>query len=296
VVAADVDGVIERLLQEGLREVFIVDAQLRSNSAVRAMRRDTLFQRRLSVHCAVEMRDYIDVHQAADILEVERRLTERRARPEQRLVLDDSRWSHKAWMSKIDVDLFERILLRQGQTVGPQFEVLEWGAGRSTLYFTEHLRQSGQTFRWLAIDYDRGYVEREIAPKLADRPGVHLTYADGPAPATAAEVEIVVYDKGLLQPFLAGREQDRRADLDDYVTYPARLSRRFDFIFVDGRKRRRCLIEAARLLKPNGLVLLHDSYRRHYQCAFRHYRYQRMLGEILWIGSQADTDFLDWIL
>ena len=72
----------------------------------------------------------------------------------------------------------------------------------------------------------------------------------------AQALEILAFDKGPLQPYLEGHDRDRLADLDAYVAYPATLDRRFDFIFVDGRKRRRCLIEAAQLLKPNGAVVL----------------------------------------
>jgi hypothetical protein len=201
-------------------------------------------------------------------------------------------------MSQIDADLFERVLLRQSQAAQGKFQVLEWGAGRSTLYFTARLRETDLSFNWLTLEYDRGYIEREIAPKLAGQAGVRLTYPEADPPAAMPDeqaLEIVAFDKGPLQPYLEGHDRDRLADLDAYVAYPAGLGRRFDFIFVDGRKRRRCLIEAAQLLKPNGVVILHDAYRRHYQCAFENYRSKRMLGEILWIGTQHDTDFLEWI-
>jgi CMP-N-acetylneuraminic acid synthetase len=79
VTAADVDRAVDRLLSESLREVFSVDGQLRSNSIVRALRREALFQRRLSVHCAVMVLDYIDVHYAEDLPRVEARLLQRLA-------------------------------------------------------------------------------------------------------------------------------------------------------------------------------------------------------------------------
>jgi CMP-N-acetylneuraminic acid synthetase len=75
--AADVDLAVDRLVQEGLREVFSVDGQGRSNSIVRALSREALFQRRLSVKCAVFVLDYVDIHYASDIPLVEARLRER---------------------------------------------------------------------------------------------------------------------------------------------------------------------------------------------------------------------------
>ena len=79
VTAADVDRAMQRLETEQLREVFSVDGQLRSNSIVRALTREALFQRRLSVRCAVMVLDYIDIHYAADIPAVEARLRQRAA-------------------------------------------------------------------------------------------------------------------------------------------------------------------------------------------------------------------------
>ena len=219
--------------------------------------------------------------------------------PPPRLVLDDSEWSHKAWMSRIDTELFERVLLRKGQAAQGAFQVLEWGAGRSTLYFSRRLQELGLPYQWLSLDYDRGYVDREVAPQLVNRPEARLIYADDAkleaAGSVAHPLQVVVFDRGRLQPFLGGHAADRHANLHDYVTYPARLGGRYDLIFVDGRKRRRCLLEAARLLKTDGVALLHDAYRPHYQCAFESFRSQRMLGEILWVGSQADTTFVDLI-
>lgn len=82
VTAADVDRAVDRLQAEGLREVFSVDAQFRSNSIVRALTREALFQRRLSVRCAVMVLDYIDIHSADDVAAAEARLRQRAAAQE----------------------------------------------------------------------------------------------------------------------------------------------------------------------------------------------------------------------
>lgn len=77
VTSQDIDHAINRLVNEGLREVFSVDANLCSTSVVRALRRETLFQRRLSVGCAVMILDYVDIHYLSDIEKVESRLRAR---------------------------------------------------------------------------------------------------------------------------------------------------------------------------------------------------------------------------
>jgi SAM-dependent methyltransferase len=214
-------------------------------------------------------------------------------------VLDDSNWSEKAWMSQVDANLFERVLVRKAKAATASFDVLEWGAGRSTLYFSKLLSELGINFHWLSLEYDPGYIQHDIAPKLAARAGARILPASADMTdavwAGPMSLDVIVFDQGPLQPFLDGHDQDRLADLDGYVDYPAQLGRQYDFIFVDGRKRRRCLLEAARLLKPGGVAVLHDAYRPHYQCAFPAFASQRMLGEILWIGAQDKTDFLNWI-
>ena len=216
-------------------------------------------------------------------------------------MLDDSDWSHKAWMSKVDADLFEQILLRQAEAAD-RLDVLEWGAGRSTLYFTNLLRQLGHNFNWVAVEYDRAYFHNELEPKLSTVPGVEVAFIDTGRRAAPARlprpdqgITFAIFDHGKLSPFLANHEADRLPDLDAYVDFPRDFGQRFDLILVDGRKRRRCLLAAADSLKPNGVTLIHDAYRSYYHCAFERYHSHRPIGEILWIGSNEATDFSQWL-
>lgn len=75
--ASDIDRAFDRLVAEGLREVVSVDAGGRSNSAVRVLRRETLFQDRLSVGFAVMRLDYVDIHTREDLEAAGVRLEER---------------------------------------------------------------------------------------------------------------------------------------------------------------------------------------------------------------------------
>ncbi len=214
-------------------------------------------------------------------------------------VLDDSDWSAKAWMSKPDANLFDALVHIKSADTHGRLDVLEWGAGRSTSYFTRALHTlRGTNFCWHSIEYDRDYFEREIRPVLGDLPEstVGLVEADSDPrvlfPASTP-VEFAVYDHGTLKPMLDEGIADRKVNMDAYVAHPSGLGRRFDIILVDGRKRRRCLIEAASLLKEGGVAVLHDAQRTYYHCAFEHYRANSLLGEILWFGTQMDDDFFD---
>ena len=216
-------------------------------------------------------------------------------------VLDDSQWSHKAWMSVTDADLVEKVLLYRAEHAQGTFHALEWGSGKSTTYFTNLLRERGLDFNWLTLEYDRAFFESSFLEFLKTRDRVRVEYLDENSRATVLqnsdsfEIEAAVFDKGKLSPFDPNHAADRLVNLDQYVQYPATLHKKFDFILVDGRHRRRCLLEASKLLKPRGVAFLHDAYREYYHCAFDAFRSRRAIGDILFIGAQYETDFEEFL-
>ena len=123
-------------------------------------------------------------------------------------VLDDSDWSAKAWMSKPDANLFDALLhIKSARTAG-RLDVLEWGAGRSTSYFTRALHAlRGDNFCWHSIEYDRGYFEGEIRASLDALPTSTVGLVESGADLQAMSpgttpVEFAVYDHGTLKPML----------------------------------------------------------------------------------------------
>ena len=54
------------------------------------------------------------------------------------------------------------------------------------------------------------------------------------------------------------------ADLQEYVEYPRGG---FDLIYVDGMRRNQCLKRAQQIIRPDGIVLLHDAERASYRRA-----------------------------
>jgi hypothetical protein len=213
--------------------------------------------------------------------------------------------SHKAWMTVRDADLLESLFVAHAARHGSPVDVLEWGAGRSSLWYSSALAWQGLLGSWLALEHNREFFVGEVAPELTSRASAAYVLserlgADGPEPGDGElnggpTLRVVVFDAGELRPFDPGREDDRRADLDNYVGLPAALGRRFDIVLVDGRKRRRCLLEASALLNDGGIVVLHDAWRTHYQCAFEAYPFARRIGDELWVGARCDPD-LDSIL
>ncbi len=176
----------------------------------------------------------------------------------------------KPQMSSDEILVIEQVLLHHGS----QVDVLEWGTGGSTVYFTQVLREQGVSYSWTGIEYNRLWHKR-INELLQSDPRVHL----------------VLFDVG------NAANKQRDLTMDEYVAYPATLGKKFDVILVDGRKRRRCLLEAAKLLKSGGIVLLHDARRSYYHCAFRAYPDSRMLlWSGLWQGRLEDPGLARWAL
>lgn len=137
---------------------------------------------------------------------------------------------------------------------------LEWGCGGSTIVFPQFLKACAARFRWTSIEHDPVWRQ-----KVADE-ALRLNLSE-------VSVSLVRCDG---DPHLE--------PMDDYVDYPFGLARRHSFIFVDGRKRRRCLITAAKILAVGGVVVLHDAEREHYHCAFEHFTRHERIGDKLWRG------------
>jgi len=166
------------------------------------------------------------------------------------------------YMTKREREIMCDCLLAVAHRCSPPMRILEWGSGGSTVFFTDLLASHGIGYEWLSLEYNAGWHEK-VSAAVEGRP-----------------VEVKLFDVGNNDLF------QRHTDMDDYVDYPASLGTRYDFILVDGRKRRRCLLEGVSLVTPVGVVALHDAYRKRYHCALEAYGEQDMAvdGTTLWFG------------
>ena len=165
----------------------------------------------------------------------------------------------RPWMEQSDVDLIEARLV--GNHL-PAINVLEWGSGGSTVHFPAALKSKGIKYHWLSLEYNASWYSHITA----------LTRHD-------IDIEVVLFDVG------NNELQQRNAEMQNYIHYPASLNQKFDVIIIDGRKRRRCLLEAARLLNSGGAAFLHDAERTYYHCAFSSFRSGEFLSKKLWVGT-----------
>lgn len=134
-------------------------------------------------------------------------------------------------------DEFRRVLL----TYAPNArQFLEWGAGYTTRLIAEHCaRNKGEYF--LTVDDNRDYLRDVITPLLGHRF------------VNACAIDLV------------GPCVNDRDEGPNYSTYPLTLGRRFDFIFIDGRRRMECALMARLMCHRETVVVLHDYRRTRYQ-------------------------------
>lgn len=168
-----------------------------------------------------------------------------------------------------EIRTLERALLSLS---GKPLRILEWGSGGSTVYFTAFLRSRGIPYEWTSIEYHKGWHEK-VQSALSDDPNT----------------AVVLFDSGngsILQPDIP---------MDEYVAYPRTLGKKFDFILVDGRKRRRCLLEARNLVSDDGFVFLHDAQRSYYHSAFPSYPRSRFVSARLWLGMAKAPNPVTWL-
>ena len=174
--------------------------------------------------------------------------------------------SIRPYMRYREIGIIEEIL----QKIKPR-KCLEWGSGFSTLYFAKFMAENPQ---WISIEHDKSWCG-EIKKKIR-HPNTEIFYV----PANGSY-------------HTAACEDDAYTDFKDYIEYPGRFGN-FDFILVDGRARKECLIKAHEIIYNNGVIVLHDSNRKYYHEPFSMYKYQVLFTDYqkyngvpeggLWIG------------
>lgn len=132
-------------------------------------------------------------------------------------------------------------------------KVLEWGSGNGTIYFSKFLKEKNTNFKWVAIEHFVPWYEKVTAMlKENNLCGNVQCFLKNPT-----------YQKN--------KNIQEMLDLDEYINFPSTLGIKFDFILVDGRKRKECLKKASTILSPDGVVILHDAERQWYHDGCKYY-------------------------
>ena len=176
-------------------------------------------------------------------------------------------------MAKGDLTIFKAVLSSAGRE---KLRVLEWGSGRSTVYFPKFLRSIQRAFDWRAMEFNQGWYER-VTQRVAQAglgDQVHVDFHEFIDPRLSWENHVPDYDTD--------------PELQKYLHSPKEEGLQFDLIIVDGRLRRRCLLEAINVLAPNGIVMLHDAHRTWYHCALDSYPHV----QFFMIGGAPDNSLV----
>jgi hypothetical protein len=215
----------------------------------------------------------------------------------------------KPWMEEREVDIIEEILSK----LQPR-NSLEWGAGYSTIYFTKFLQKDA---KWTSIEHNKDWAHK-ISCYLLQAPIFQCRrrqyefvefYLRGQLSAVGLKtcnklVRLMTTcrnPKPLIKvfhvppnhmPWSDINGDGTYSDLKDYIEFPGE-NESFDFILIDGRARKDCLIKTHEIVRDKGIVILHDANRKYYQEPFKLYKHQILYCDNrkdaggLWIGSKG---------
>jgi hypothetical protein len=148
-------------------------------------------------------------------------------------------------------------LMAAVHAVGPRW-FLEWGAGGTT---REILTRSETIEKYVSVEHDRAWFKSVGEAAGGDpRLSLHLVEADVPVENGAGDAERWAY--------AMRAEKDPRM-FASYIAFPRTLGLTFDFVLVDGRARSLCVVEGFSLLRPGGVLALHDAQRTEYHDAVK---------------------------
>jgi hypothetical protein len=152
---------------------------------------------------------------------------------------------YKAWMSGRDQDIFHKIVFNVSK-IAKTPNILEWGSGQSTIFFTSYLNSIGVDYKWCSLEYNQEFFDTKLYPVLQKETKAKLVWRNptwdmGDVVTNengSGLIRLFCFPHGDVKPF--SNYADRSVNMDDYVDFPSSLGEKFDLIFVDGRKRRRC--------------------------------------------------------
>jgi|CXWL01.1.fsa_nt_gi predicted O-methyltransferase YrrM len=192
-------------------------------------------------------------------------------------------------MTKKEIAIYKKTLLSLYD--GKLLNIFEYGSGFSTVYFAKFLRKNNINFHIDAVDNHEGWYGR--VKSLVERAGLQDQVTVHLHPFQPFW-EKEGWDWHVSPPL--GKFAPATNEEFNYVQKPLALGKKFNFILVDARFRRRCLEVAAQVLKKNGIVVLHDAERSHYHPTTKAYPYSQFvdsghfypfekMDHRMWLGS-----------
>lgn len=154
------------------------------------------------------------------------------------------------WMSEI---LYIKNLLLKHAQETDVLNILEWGSGFGTIYFSNFLKQNNINFKWTAIEHYIPWYKKVISMisknNLSDNVLCILVNPTSEPNKNIQELN----------------------NMNDYINLPIFLNEKYNIVLIDGRKRVECLKTARTIISNNGIVILHDAERIWFHEGFKYY-------------------------
>lgn len=165
-------------------------------------------------------------------------------------------------------------------------DIFEWGSGFSTVYYAQYLRKHGIVFTWDAIDNSNSWA-RKVMRMIMERGFgncVRIHVREFPAfwEKSGWDWSVLPPPNGIFSP--------KSKEELDYIAMPRFLGRRFDIVFIDARFRRHCLKTAKEVLKPGGIIVMHDAQKPHYHEGMANLNFSRFYKGGTWVPFAAQPN------
>ncbi|OGZ82916.1 MAG: hypothetical protein A2416_02885 [Candidatus Staskawiczbacteria bacterium RIFOXYC1_FULL_37_52] len=136
---------------------------------------------------------------------------------------------------------------------------LEWGSGWSTVEFAKYAKE------YHSIEHDFCWYRR-VKNKIGKNTRIYY------APPDTEDLK-----------WFPPEKRGDNASFRNYIKFAGvlgSLGKRFDIVFIDGRARLECFLEALDYLNSKAVVFIHDFQRPHYWDAIKHYRIVDIIGNM----------------
>ena len=146
-------------------------------------------------------------------------------------------------------------------SIGPRY-VIEWGCGGSTKAL---LRDVPTLEILVSVEHNKAWYNKVKSEVKDSR--LRLYYSE----PKVLEPHWEPNNEKLQQELEAWcqRCEDERDIMADYIDHPRTHNVEYDIALVDGRARTHCVIEAMKILRHGGVVVLHDAQRVQYHESIR---------------------------
>jgi hypothetical protein len=143
----------------------------------------------------------------------------------------------QVWMHNKEIQCIEKYL-------SPDYNMLEWGSGGSTLHFSKLVKS------YYSIEHIQEWYNK-ILPDIYN----NTKYYYIPR-----------------QPIEEDANQSTYESFKNYIDIPFKLNTMFNFVLIDGRARRLCALRIIPFLMPNATIAIHDwVLRSPYHCVLDYY-------------------------